>query len=188
MWRVLLVMWGAVCLGQGVEEANKAAARRYYEQAWIGGNPEAARDLFAPKYRAFDPRGRMGVEEDAETQVSIARQWCVVHGDCSKSEILYQVAEGDKVATYWVFRQKQKRMLQAMLAGVLGRDPLERRIVNIFRFKDGRVIETYNQRDDLGIYSDLGLVNFAILVLWALGGASGIGLTWLMNRIAKRRA
>ncbi len=182
------MLWGGVCVAQGLEESNKAAARRFLEQAWMGGKPEAALELFAPKYKSFDPRGEMGVEADAIKQVDVARQWCVVNGDCSKSEIILQAAEGDLVTTYWVLRQKQKRLFSTALARVLGRDPLERRMVNIFRFKDGRVVETYNQRDDLGIYSDLGLVNFAILVLWALGGAAGMGLTWLMTRVSRRRA
>jgi hypothetical protein len=163
-------------------DRNKLVARQYLEDAWFKGNPELARRFLASSILVSDPRGRQGATEGPDAQVNIIRRWCVVNGDCSKSQILYHLAEGDRVVTAWTFRQKQKRVLTALLAAALGRDPVERSMVSIFRIREGRIVELTSLRDDLGIYSDLGLLNFAVLMLWALGGASGMGLMWLIGR------
>lgn len=168
------------------QDRNKALARRFFEEAWFKGNPQAAAEIFAPRYKAFDPRGRMGVEESASAQVNIARQWCVENGDCSKSEIVWQMADGDRVATYWIFRQTPRKPLLRLLASLFGQVPIERRMMNVFRFDNGRIVETTNQRDDLGIYADMGLINTGIIVIFALGGAIGIALVWFVNKAVRR--
>jgi predicted SnoaL-like aldol condensation-catalyzing enzyme len=168
------------------QERNKALARRFYEEAWFKGNPQAAVEIFAPRYKVFDPRGRMGVLEPASAQADIARRWCVDNGDCSKSEIVWQMADGDRVATYWIFRQMPRKPLLRLLGLFFGQVPIERRIINVFRFDNGRIVEMTNQRDDLGIYADMGVINTGIVALFALGGAMGIGLVWLINKIVRR--
>jgi len=168
------------------EENNKALARKFYEEAWIKGNADYASQAFAPRYRVFDPRGRMGQEEGSYFQETIARRWCVINGDCSKTEVLWQVAEGDRVASYVMFRQTPHRLLLGALAHVFGRVPLERPILTVFRFREGKIIETTTQRDDLGIYTDLGFVNAVIVLVFALGGALGVLLTWTMNKVVRR--
>ena len=186
--RLIVAILAAVLplAASGDPERNKALARKFYEEAWIKGNAAYARVAFAPRYKVFDPRGRMGVEESAETQEKIARQWCVENGDCSRSEILWQVAEGDRVATYWMFRQTPKRPFAGAIAHLFGRVPLEKPIINVFRFAGDRIIESTNQRDDLGIYFDLGIVNAALVFVFALGGGAGIVLVWIINKAVRR--
>ena len=182
--RALLLLCALPLMAQEAPEPdhNKALARSYFAESWFRGNPEAVRRFLAPSYQVFDPRGREGAMEGPEVQVNIIRRWCVDNGDCSGSRILYQVAEGDRVLTAWTFRQRQKRLFTKVLAGALGRDPVERPMLSIFRIRDGRIVEMTSLRDDLGIYADLGLLNFAVLMLWALGGASGMGLMWWIGR------
>lgn len=164
------------------QERNKALARRYYEEAWIKGKAAVAGEIFAPKYRTFDPRGQMGAEESSDIQVNIVRQWCSEGGDCSQSEILWQVAEGDRVATYWVLRYRPKKFPATAIASIFGRVPMERRIINVFRFENGRVAETVNQRDDLGVYADFGIFSAGAVTVFALGGALGMFLMWFIRR------
>jgi hypothetical protein len=187
MSRVALLALLPFCLLAGEEQdRNKALARRFYEEAWFKGNTAVATQIFAPRYKVFDPRGRMGAEESAEAQAAIARKWCVENGDCSKSEIVWQMADADRVATYWIFRQTPRQPLLKVLALVFGQIPMERRIINVFRFDNGRIVETTNQRDDLGIYADMGVINAGIIALFSFGGLMGILLVWLINKMVRR--
>jgi hypothetical protein len=187
MARAAVLLLTCLSLFGGEEqERNKTIARRFYEEAWFKGNSQAAGEIFAPRYKVFDPRGRMGVEEAADSQVRIARQWCVDNGDCSRSEIVWQMADGDRVATYWILRQAPKKNFLGLLARVFGKVPIERPMINVFRFENGRIVETTNQRDDLGIYSDMGLFNAGAVVVFAMGGALAFLLIGIVNKIVRR--
>ena len=168
------------------QDRNQALARRYFEEAWMKGNAAVAAEIFAPKYKSFDPRGRMGAEESSDVQVNIVRQWCAEGGDCSGSEIVWQMAEGDRVATYWILRYRPKKFPATLIASIFGRVPMERRVLSVFRFENGRVTETVNQRDDLGIYADFGIYSAGAVTVFALGGALGMFLMWFIRRPVRR--
>jgi hypothetical protein len=169
-------------------ERNKMLARRFLEEAWFLGHSAYAAEAFAPRYVVFDARQRSGIEESRDVQVNLARQWCTGGADCSKSEIMWQVAEGDRVATYWVFRYQPSGALARTMAGMFGRLPVEAPVVNIFRFEDGKIVEAVNQRDDLGIFQGMGVLNLAIVVTFALGGALGILLSVILQKAMRRRS
>lgn len=158
---------------------NKAAVRRLTGEAWIRGHPAALAGCFASRLTSHDPREPQPRTLPVESYIATARRWCATGGNCSLSRILCETAEGDLVTAYWVLNQLERRLLPRLAAAALGHDPLERLMVSILRFANGRIVETWNNREDLGIHADLGLVNLAILLFWSLGGAAGRGLAWL---------
>lgn len=157
-------------------------ARCYFAEVWMEGKAEKAREYFAPRYRVTDPRGGPGVEQTVEQQVEMVRNLCVVNSDCSGTRVLSQISEGSSVATVWVLRAKPKTFFASALAKTLGKGQAERRVVTILRFEQGRIAEMTMQRDDLGIYADLGLINGGIIFLYALGGMCGLALAWVLRR------
>lgn len=168
-------------------ERNKADARRFFEQGWFLGKPEAVKDLIADSVAVHDPRGEKSVvRETASRQLESLSQWCRNNGDCTKSEIRLQMAERDTVLTYWVFRQTPKRLVGGIVQRLFGRVPSERRMATIFRFEQGRIVEIWGMRDDLGLYSDLGLLNLTILAIFALGGAFGMFMMWVLWRMTRK--
>jgi hypothetical protein len=168
-------------------ERNKAGARRFFEQGWFVGKPEAVGDLIAGSVKVHDPReAKSVVNETASRQLETLSQWCGVNGDCTQSEIRFQIAEGDRVLTYWVFRQTPKRLLGGIVQRLFGRVPSERRMATVFRFEQGRIVEIWGMRDDLGLYSDLGLLNLTIVAIFALGGAFGMIVMWVLWRMTRR--
>lgn len=167
-----------------VAERNKADARRYLEQGWFEGRPDAVKSLVAENVKVHDPRASEAVTfESSARQLETLSNWCVMNGDCSRSEIRFQVAEADLVLTYWVFRQTPKRLLGGLVQRVFGRVPAERRMATVFRFDQGRIAEVWGMRDDLGLYSDLGLLNVTIVAIFALGGAFGMFMMWFLWRM-----
>jgi hypothetical protein len=171
-----------------VAERNKADARRYLEQGWFQGKPEAVKTLMAERVRVHDPRSSDASEETSGRQLQTLVNWCNLNGDCQGSEILFQIAEGDKVLTYWIFRQTPKRLLGGLVQRIFGRVPAERRMATVFRFEEGLITEVWGMRDDLGLYSDLGLLNVSILSVFALGGAAGLFLMWILWRMTRQGA
>jgi len=68
------------------------------------------------------------------------------------------VAEGDMVAARWTTEGTNT-------SAWAGREPTGKHAVfsgvNIFRFADGKVVELWNHRDDLGLMQQLGAEIFA---------------------------
>jgi predicted SnoaL-like aldol condensation-catalyzing enzyme len=124
------------------EQTNKALARQFYEQVWFSRNLSAVDDLVAPTYVVHDIGDRKGVTEPADEQKQIA-DFFWQNGEMT-GRIDYQIAEGDLVATRWQWEFKPKTWLMKTLGGG-ERIP----IINVFRFKDGKIVEIWNHRHDI---------------------------------------
>ena len=124
------------------EERNKALARRFYEKVWFSNNPEVVDELVAAEYIAHDIGDRKGVTESADEQKQIAAFFWD-NGKMSGS-IDYQVAECDLVATRWQWKYKPETWWMKMMGGS-NQIP----IINVFRFKDGKIVELWNHRHDI---------------------------------------
>ena len=126
------------------EEKNKALARRFYEQIWFQKNTDEVFNLVAPEYTIHDIDGRDGYKEAAATQKEIAEGLHSL-GDMSGT-IDYQIAEGDLVATRWYWTMDSHTWWFTLLGGgAKTRIP----IINVFRFKDGKIVEIWNHRHDI---------------------------------------
>jgi len=125
-----------------IEERNKALARRFYEQIWFSRNLSAVDELVAPSYVVHDIGDRKGVTEPADEQKQIA-DFFWQHGTMT-GHIDYQIAEGDLVATRWQWEFQPRTW---WLKALGGRSLIP--IINVFRFRDGKIVEIWNHRHDI---------------------------------------
>lgn len=138
-------------------EANKLLIRRFYEEVWARGNVAFAEEVFSSDYIRHDLRSS-DPAPGAAGQAGIAAAFRNAFPDLQwRVDLL--LGEDDLVAARWtangthtgewgVVRPTGRR---AEFAGV-----------NIFRFADdGKVVEIWNHRDDLGLMEQLGAAVYA---------------------------
>ena len=124
------------------EELNKEIALKFYEDLWFTNNTDKYSEYVADEYIVHDIGDRKGVTEPAIEQKIIAdRFW---EGGSWNSEIDYQIAEGDLVATRWTANYKAESFMSKIMFGT-GSIP----IINVFRIKDGKIVEIWNHRHDI---------------------------------------
>ena len=132
-------------------EANKAIVRRFYDEVWVGGNLDAADEVFAADYVRHDLRATQA-EPGPEGQKRIAADFRAAFPDLSFA-VDFLLAEGDLVAGRWTATGTH-------LGSWAGVAPTGRTMrlsaINVFRFADGKVVELWNHRDDLGLMEQLG--------------------------------
>ena len=132
-------------------EANKALVRRFYEEVWVKGNLDAADDVFAPDYVRHDLRAAEALS-GPEGQKRIASDFRAAFPDLS-FDVEFLLAEDDLVAGRWTASGTH-------LGEWGGQAPTGRQMrfsaVNVFRFDEGKVVELWNHRDDLGLMEQLG--------------------------------
>lgn len=132
-------------------EENKALVRRFYEEVWDEGNLDVCDEVFAPDYVRHDFRSTEPVS-GPEGQKQIAADFRAAFPDLDFVVDLL-VAEDDYVVGRWTATGTH-----------LGRwgtgEPTGRSVrfsgANIFRFANGKVVEIWNHRDDLGLREQLG--------------------------------
>ncbi|MFN7921740.1 MAG: ester cyclase [Bryobacteraceae bacterium] len=175
---LIAIAAAATAFASPVEDANKALMRRFYEEVWFKGNLAVADEVFAPAYKAHDPRSERGaVDEKAEAQKQIAGYWRDMADIGGKVE--FQVAEGDLVTTHWVWRVRLHSGWRRMLAGV---DAFELPVVQTVRISGGKVVEIWSLRDDLGMQEHLG----ALRMYWVEGFIIGLLAFAVAARIWRR--
>lgn len=128
---------------QNQTDINKEIARNFYQDLWFTNNTDNYKKYVADTYVVHDIGDRKGVTELAIEQKNIADFfWKNGEFDC---KIDYQIAEGDLVATRWTGSFKANTLF--------GRIALETSkpisIINVFRFKDGKIVELWNHRHDI---------------------------------------
>jgi steroid delta-isomerase-like uncharacterized protein len=138
-------------------DANKKVVERFYEEVWGRGNVEFANEVFADDYLRHDLRPTQAAP-GAAGQARIAEAFRHAFPDLQWRVDLV-LAEHDLVAARWT--------ASGTHSGAWGDlAPTGKRAefsgVNIFRFNDqGRVVEIWNHRDDLGLIEQLGVPVFA---------------------------
>ena len=137
-----------------MSEENKAIARRALEEVFSGqGNLEVADELFAPNYVGHDPaspediRGPEGAKE-------FAGMYRSAFPDVQMS-VEDQVAEGEKVVTRWIASGTH-------LGEIMGIAPSGNRVMvtgtSIERIVDGKIVETWDNYDALGMMQQIGAI------------------------------
>jgi len=139
----------------GTEE-HRALVLRFYEQVWNRGNVDVAAEVFAEGYVRHDLRPTRA-EPGPAGQAAIARDFRAAFPDL-RMRVDLILAEDDLVAARWT--------TEGTNSGAWGgREPTGKRAVfsgvNIFRFAEGKVVELWNHRDDLGLMQQLGAEIFA---------------------------
>ena len=135
-------------------EENKAVARREIEELYNkGGNLDVAEEVYAPDFVGHDPttgdiQGVEGARQFAATMRSAFPDLTCTVED--------QVAEGDKVVTRWSARGTHQGDTEDLSLATGNR--MEITGVAIERFSDGKVAESWDHYDALGMMQQLGLV------------------------------
>ncbi len=121
-------------------EENKAIVRRWSEELFNQGNLVVADEIVAPTYRRHDPGDPFAVEgpEGVKRLVSMLRAQ-VPDLHISVEDV---IAEGDKVVTRYTVAQGKASAIQ------------------IFHLMDGKIVESWANRDDLGLLRQRGVVSF----------------------------
>jgi len=137
-------------------EINKEIARGFYQDLWFTNNTEKYTDYVADEYVVHDIFERKGVTELAIEQKNIADMFWKkgeLHG-----EIDYQIAEGDLVAT----RLHVSLKPNTLFGKVFEMEKLA--IINVFRIKDGKIVEIWNHRHDIETNQTLRFVIKGLLI------------------------
>jgi steroid delta-isomerase-like uncharacterized protein len=133
-------------------EENKAVFRRYVEEVGNEGKLELADEIFDP-YLAHQADGttlERGPEDVKRFMGEFREGFPDLH-----SEIEDQIAEGDKVVTRWRMRGTHKGEFRGIAP--TGKE-MEITGIGIFRFSDGKVVESWDNFDQLGMLQQLGAI------------------------------
>jgi len=132
-------------------EHNKMVAQRWSEELWGQGNLTVADEIVAPDYVRHDP----GDPFPAKGPEDVKRIVVMLRGMLPDFRITVEsiIAEGDMVVSRYTATATDTR-------GYMGRPPTGKAIrtsaIQIFRFSDGKIIESWAARDDLGTLRQLG--------------------------------
>src|ERR1700690_1391469 len=132
-------------------EQNKAVVRRFYDEVWNKGNVNVALEVFAENYVRHDLRPGNPLPGPAG-QAKIATEFRTAFPDLHQTIDLI-VAEDDLVVVRWT----NEGTNTGPWGGIA---PTGKHIrfsgVNIFRVADGKIVEIWNHRDDLGVAIQTG--------------------------------
>ena len=123
------------------QEMNKEIARNFYEDLWFTDNTDNYTRYVADEYVVHDIFDRKNVVEEAIVQKEIADMFW--DKGTLAGTIDYQIADGDLVATRWHASFKSNTFFGKMY----GMEELA--IINVFRIKDGKIVEIWNHRHDI---------------------------------------
>lgn len=154
---LLIAVNFATVFAQDQTEINKKIARDFYHDLWFTNHTEKYKDYVADQYVVHDTGDRKNTTEPAIVQKSIADFFW--ENSILSGKIEYQIAEGDLVATKWIGYVKPKTLTGKIF---LGNKPMH--IINVFRFKDGKIVEFWNHRHDIDSPQTLKFVFKGLLI------------------------
>jgi steroid delta-isomerase-like uncharacterized protein len=137
--------------GAMTTELNKAIARRWSDELWSEGKLAVADEIVAPGYVRHDPGDPFPARgpEDVKRIVAMVRKTLPDF----EIEVEAMVAEGDVVVSRYTVTGTDVR-------GYMGMPPTGRTVrttaIQMFRFADGKIVESWAARDDLGTLRQLG--------------------------------
>ena len=141
----------AAAHGQSAIDQNKAIARRWSEELWSRGNLAVADEIIAPDYERHDPgdpfpaRGPADVKRIVQMLRSMLPDFHI--------EVDATIAEGDFVVSRYTATATDTVGYMGMPA--TGK-AIRTQAIQIFRFADGKIVESWAARDDLGTLKQLG--------------------------------
>ena len=135
-------------------EENRAVALRELEELYNqGGNLDAAEEIYTPDFVGHEPAvGDIRGVEGAKQFAASMRQ-AFPDLSCTVED---QVAEGDKVVTRWSARGTHQGETEDL--GPATGNRMEITGISIERFSDGKVAESWDNYDAMGMMQQLGLV------------------------------
>ena len=136
---------------QVAAEENKALVRRLFEEVWNQGNLDVIDEIFAADYVGHMP-GSPDIH-GPEAGKQFVTMFRTAFPDI-KFTVEDQIAEGDKGVTRWTYTATHKGEwmgippsgVQVALTGI-----------SIDRFAGGKIVESWDNLDDLGLFQQLGM-------------------------------
>ena len=125
------------------EEANKAAVRRYFDEVWVHGNVEFAREVFVP--------GSLLAGADESNVRAMQHAFSDIHVTIDDL-----IAEQDKVAARVTFTATQSGPLFGFPA--TGKQAVLS-VLYLYTFAEGRIRTAIAESNLLGLLVDLGLLS-----------------------------
>ncbi len=164
---------------RSIEDRNKALARDFYEDLWFSDRTNRFDQYVADEYTVHDIGDRKDIKEPAVMQKQIP-DFLRSQGEMGGS-IDFQIAEGDLVATRWQWKFKPTSLMLRLLGG---REQIP--IVNVFRYRDGKIVEIWNHRHDtdMGRNNLLFVKGLGVGLLFALFGWGTAFVLWRRRRRA----
>ena len=132
-------------------ERNKQTARRWSEELWGQGNLAVADEIIAHDYERHDPGDPFPARgpNDVKRIVTMLRTMLPDF----RIEVEAMVAEGDFVVSRYTATATDT-------VGYMGMPPTGKTVrtpaIQIFRFANGKIVESWAARDDLGTLKQLG--------------------------------
>jgi predicted ester cyclase len=134
-------------------EHNKRLVRRALEEIYANGDLEVADELVHPDFLDHEP-AHPEHPPGPESVKQTARSLHSTFGDL-RFEVEDAIAEGDKVVQLVTMSGRHTGPL-------MGREPTGKefsvRHIYIWRIADGRIIDHWGSRDDIGLLTQLGLL------------------------------
>ena len=137
-------------------EDNKELAHRLWE-CWNQGNVALLEELVTPDYVLHDPAGPGGAPAHGIRNREDYKQYILsfragLQGQFTNDDV---IAEGEKVVVRWTFRGTH----QGQWRGV---SPTSNTVTftgtTTHRFVDGKIVEDWQNVDNLGVLRQLGLI------------------------------
>ena len=132
-------------------ECNKKTALRWSQELWSQGNLTTADEIIAPDYVRHDPGDPFPAHgpDDVKRIVTMLREMLPDF----RIEVQALVAEGDLVVSRYTATATDT-------VGYMGMPPTGKTIrttaIQMFRFSNGKIVESWAARDDLGTLRQLG--------------------------------
>jgi steroid delta-isomerase-like uncharacterized protein len=134
-------------------EENKTLIRRFYEEIWNRGDIAVADEVIATHIidHDRDPETRIRSPESAKQLVTSIR---TIFPDLHFA-IEDEIAQSNKVAVRWTVRGTHK-------AEFMGIPATDKQVtwegMHFWRVADGKIVEVWDNRDDLGLMQQLGAI------------------------------
>jgi steroid delta-isomerase-like uncharacterized protein len=132
-------------------EDNKALVRHFTEEIWNRGHVALLDELVDPHFVSHDPHVPVQGPEQFKQFVLMYRS---AFPDASFS-IEEEIAEGDQVVTRYTTQETHRGMF-------LGISPTGKHVtvtgITIDRFANGKLVESWNSFDTLGLLQQLGVI------------------------------
>lgn len=132
-------------------EKNSALVRRFVEEIFNQGKVEVAEEILAPGYMHHDP-----TTNEFGSGIEGFKQMISLYRQAFDLQIVLedQVATEEKVVDRWTGHGTHR-------GEFMGMAPTGKKItatgISIHRIADGKIAETWNNYDALGIYKQLGV-------------------------------
>jgi len=137
-------------------EQNKAIARRFFDEVCNARKLEVANELFSAGHTYTDP-SVPGIPAGPEGQKQLVGTYQTAFPD-AHWHVEDMIAEGDKVVTRWTGRGTHKAVLQGNPPIPPTGKQVTVRGVWVHRIASGKIVESWNVWDTLGMLQQLGVI------------------------------